>query len=122
MSIPTSRPMWKNGQLVISLVEWTITLGYFGHAIKPGNSVKFKVQSPATYCAPEHVYNADPSFAPDMWSYMCIFAELYLGFSMFASAAHSATLDFTVRTLRSLPLSWKGSYKGDGRHDEPWYD
>lgn len=118
----------KDGQLVMpmvphdSLVEGTITLGDFGLAIKSGTSVECKVQSPAIYCAPERVHNIDPSFASDMWSYMCIFAELYLGFPMFGGAAHSSALDFMVRTLGPLPLFWKGSYKGDGKHDESWYD
>jgi serine/threonine protein kinase len=120
--------MWKDGQLVMpmaphsSLVEGTITLGDFGLTIKSGTSVECKVQSPAKYCAPERIHNMDPSFASDMWSYMCILAELYLGFPMFGGAAPSSALDFMVRTLGPLPLSWKGSYKGDGKHNESWYD
>lgn len=128
MPLPISRPMWKDGELVMpmtppeSLVEGTITLGDFGLAIKSGTSVEYKVQSPAIYCAPERIHDKDPSFASDMWSFMCIFAELYLGFPLFHGAAHSSMVDFMVRTLGPLPLSWKGSYKGDGKHDESWYD
>ncbi|KAF4967152.1 hypothetical protein FZEAL_10571 [Fusarium zealandicum] len=128
MPLPTNQPMWKDGQLVMpmpprdSLVEGTVTLGDFGLAIRSGTSVECKVQSPANYCAPERIHDMNPSFASDMWSYMCIFAELYLGFPMFGGAAASSAIDFMVRTLGPLPLSWKGSYNGDGKHDESWYD
>jgi serine/threonine protein kinase len=128
MPLPTSKPIWKDGQLVMpvephdSLVEGTTTLGDFGLAIKSGTSVECKIQSPAIYCAPERIHNINPSFASDMWSYMCIFGELCLGFPLFYGAAYSSAVDFVVRSLGPLPLSWKGSYDGDGQHDESWYD
>ncbi|KAF4333663.1 CMGC kinase [Fusarium beomiforme] len=127
MPIPTDEPMWKDGQLVMpmaphsSLVRETITLADFGLAIKSGTSVEGKIQSPVIYCAPERIHNVDPGFASDMWSYMCIFAELYLGFPMFCGAGHSTAVSFMVSVLGPLPLSWKGSYRGDGQHDESWY-
>ncbi|KAH7466718.1 hypothetical protein FOMA001_g15888 [Fusarium oxysporum f. sp. matthiolae] len=128
MPLPTSKPIWKDGQLVMpvephdSLVEGATTLGDFGLAIKSGTSVECKIQSPAIYCAPERIHNINPSFASDMWSYMCIFGELCLGFPLFYGAAYSSAVDFVVRSLGPLPLSWKGSYDGDGQHDESWYD
>lgn len=128
MPLPTPEPMWKDGQLVMpvkpheSLVEGTTTLGDFGLAIKSGTSVDCKIQSPAIYCAPERIHNINPSFASDMWSYMCIFGELCLGFPLFYGAAYSSAVEFVVRSLGPLPLSWKGSYDGDGQHDESWYD
>jgi serine/threonine protein kinase len=30
--------------------------------------------------APERFHNVNPNFASDMWSYMCLFTVLYLGF------------------------------------------
>jgi hypothetical protein len=57
-----------------------------------------------------------------MWSYMYIFTELYLGFLMFAGVVPSLAVDFMVRALGPLFLSWEGSYKGDGKHNESWYD
>lgn len=62
----------------------TVYLGDFGLSIKAGTSVSFKSQSPATYCAPKRWHDVGPSFASDMWSYMCLFAELYLGFPPFS--------------------------------------
>jgi serine/threonine protein kinase len=99
-----------------------ISLGDFGLAMKSGTSLTHKIQSPAIYCAPERIHNMDPSFATDMWSYMCIFAELYLGFAMFYGAAHSSVIDFMVDTLGPLPAFWKGSYKAGGQYNETWYD
>ncbi|KAH7187712.1 protein kinase [Fusarium oxysporum] len=128
MPIPTYEPMWKEGQLVMpmvphnSIVQENVTLADFGLAIKSGTSVECKIQSPIIYCAPERIHNVDPSFASDMWSYMCIFAELYLGFPMFYNAGHSMAVNFMVSVLGPLPLSWKGSYTGDGQQDESWYD
>ncbi|KAH7202718.1 uncharacterized protein BKA55DRAFT_600537 [Fusarium redolens] len=34
-------------------------------------------QLPAIYCASERVHGVDLSFISDMWSYMCLFVELY---------------------------------------------
>ncbi|KAF4448145.1 cmgc protein kinase [Fusarium austroafricanum] len=128
MPIPTSRPLWKDGQLVMpivphnTLVQGTITLADFGLAVKSGTSVECKVQSPAIYCAPERIHNVDPSFASDMWSYMCIFAELCLGFPLFYGSAYSSAVDFMVKSLGPLPSSWKGSYDGGGQYDKLWYN
>ncbi|KAF5025694.1 hypothetical protein F66182_2300 [Fusarium sp. NRRL 66182] len=128
MLIPTDRPLWKDGQLVMpitphhSLVHGTITLAGFGLAVKSGTSVGYKIQSPAIYCAPERIHNVDPSFASDMWSYMCIFAELCLGFPLFYGTATSMAIGFMVSVLGPLPLSWRGSCMGSGRYDESWYD
>lgn len=82
-------PEWQ-GELVKpvvvpkNLIRETVYLGDFGLLIKAGTSVSFKIQSPATYCAPERWHDVGPSFASDMWSYMCLFAELYLGFPPFS--------------------------------------
>ncbi|KAF4455863.1 CMGC protein kinase [Fusarium austroafricanum] len=128
MPIPTSRPIWKDGQLVMpivphnTLVQETITLADFGLAVKSGTSVGCKVQSPAIYCAPERIHGIDPSFASDMWSYICIFAELYLGFPLFYGSTCSSVVEFMVKSLGPLPLSWKDSYEGGGQYDESWYN
>ncbi|KAF5698875.1 cmgc kinase [Fusarium mundagurra] len=128
MPIPTSRPLWKDGQLVMpivphhTLVQGTITLADFGLAIKSGTSLEDEALSPAIYCAPERIHNVHPSFASDMWSYMCIFAELYLGFPLFYGSAYSSAVDFMVKSLGPLPSSWKGSYDGGGQYDESWYN
>ncbi|KAF9769802.1 hypothetical protein IL306_012731 [Fusarium sp. DS 682] len=134
MPIPTSEPLWKDGQLVMpmapqrTLVQETITLADFGLAFKSGTSMEFKFNPPPAYCAPELYHNVDPSFASDMWSYMCIFFELCAGFtpfgrvSLFGGETCSTALDSLVNCLGPLPSSWKGSYQPDGRYDESWYD
>ncbi|SCO47792.1 uncharacterized protein FFMR_08843 [Fusarium fujikuroi] len=127
MPIPTYRPMWKDGQLVMpmiphnTVVQETITLADFGLAVKSGTSVDYKGQPPAIYCAPERIHSIDPGFASDMWSYICIFAELTLGFPLFYGSADSSVVEFMVKSLGPLPSSWKGSYEGGGQYDESWY-
>ncbi|KAM0232621.1 hypothetical protein ACHAPO_007778 [Fusarium lateritium] len=125
--IPTSKPMWKAGQLVMpitphkSLVKGTVTLADFGMAAKSDTPVECKLQSPAIYCAPERLHNADAGFASDMWSYMCIFAELCLGVPLFFGSEHFLVVDYMVKCLGPLPPGWRGSYKG-GQYNESWYE
>ncbi|KAK2133941.1 hypothetical protein NOF04DRAFT_1367202 [Fusarium oxysporum II5] len=97
IELPTDHEMWKDGQLV-----------------------------PVGYCAPERMHQINPTFASDMWSYMCIFTELYLKWPLFGPGFFGGGFRFVaelfVRVLGPLPLSWKGSYDGDGEPDESWYD
>ncbi|KAI6756061.1 hypothetical protein HG530_011797 [Fusarium avenaceum] len=128
MPMPTNKPMWKDGQLVKpidphnSVVHDTVTLGDFGLAIKSGTSVEFKFQSPTIYCAPERFHNRNPDLASDMWSYLCVFSELCIGFPPFRGSAHPSFIEFMVTSLGPLPLAWRGSYDGYGKYDESWYD
>jgi len=105
-----------------SLLAETVYLGDFGLTIKTGTSVSQKVQSPAVYCAPERFHNADPSFASDIWSYMCLFAELYLGFTPFYGTGSASVVSYMVNILGPLPEQWKGYYNGAGTSDDSWYD
>ncbi|CEI70344.1 hypothetical protein FVEN_g1141 [Fusarium venenatum] len=122
------KPMWKAGQLVMpiapheSLVKATVTLADFGLAAKSDTSVECKVQSPAIYCAPERLHNADAGYASDMWSHMCIFAELCLGVPLFFGSEYSSVVDYIVECLGPFPSDWRGSYEGGGQNDESWYD
>lgn len=72
------------------------------------------------------MHQINPTFASDMWSYMCIFTELYLKWPLFGPGFFGGGFRFVaelfVRVLGPLPLSWKGSYDGDGEPDESWYD
>ena len=85
--IALPRNLWKRGELVWplkvpkSLITDAVYLGNFGMAIEAGTEVRDKVPSPMNiqYCAPERFHNVNPSFASDMWSYMCLFSELYIG-------------------------------------------
>ncbi|KAF5618706.1 CMGC kinase [Fusarium sp. NRRL 52700] len=122
--------LWKAGELVMpikpdeTLIGDDISLGDFGLAIKSGTSVSEKVQSPAIYCAPERVYDQDPSFATDMWSYMCIFAELYMGFALFYpyGGSNSSIVSCIVHSLGHLPTAWKGAFNAGGLENDWWYE
>ncbi|KAG5748888.1 hypothetical protein H9Q72_007232 [Fusarium xylarioides] len=120
--------LWKAGELVLpmkvreSLIGDEISLGDFGLAIKSGTPVSQKLQSPAIYCAPERVHDQDPTFATDMWSYMCIFAELYMGYALFYGSGNSSIVSCIVHALGHLPTTWKGTYKAGGVSSDWWYD
>ncbi|KAI1016890.1 hypothetical protein LB504_007089 [Fusarium proliferatum] len=118
---------WKDGELVMpmkpkeELIGDSIILGDFGLAHKAGASTQ-KMQSPATYCAPERVHNISPSYGSDIWSYMCIFFELYTGTYLFHGWGHASVVSSIVHTLGSLPDSWKGAYHIGGSGEDKWYD
>lgn len=119
---------WKAGELVMpmkaqeSMIGDDLSLGDFGLAIKSGTLVSQKLQSPAIYCAPERVHDHDPTFATDMWSYMCILAELYMGYALFYGSGNSSIVSCIVHALGPLPTSWKGTYKAGGVDNDWWYD
>jgi serine/threonine protein kinase len=119
---------WKEGELVMpmkpheSLVGDTILLGDFGLAHESGTSGAEKLQMPAWYCAPERVHGADPSFGSDMWSYMCLFFELYAAARLFPGSGYTSVVSCMVNTVGPLPESWKGSYCAGGLCDNAWYD
>ncbi|TVY92213.1 putative serine/threonine-protein kinase [Lachnellula willkommii] len=104
------------------LLRETVCLGDFGHAIKAGTSVTPKFHSPVGYCAPELFHDRDPSFASDIWSYMCLFSELYFGFQLFWKTGSPAIVSEIVNVLGPLPEHWKGGYKGPGTGNDSWYD
>ncbi|KAH7168153.1 kinase-like domain-containing protein, partial [Fusarium flagelliforme] len=118
---------WKPCELVMpmapqkELITDDVYLGDFGMAIRAGTPVVQKVQSPAKYCAPERVHGMNPSFVSDMWSYMCLFAELYGKYPLFSGSANSTVISFIVDTLGPLPVQWKGLYDAGGLCDPEWY-
>ena len=121
--------LWKRGDLVKQMTipetlrEDNIYLGDFGMAIKDGTAVTTKVQTPTRFCAPERFHKADPSFASDMWSYMCIFAWLYLGFHPVRGSGGVQVMSDLVNTLGPLPEQWHGYFKYyDEQGDDRWYD
>ncbi|CZR46058.1 uncharacterized protein FPRO_11505 [Fusarium proliferatum ET1] len=133
MEFPTDQEMWKKGQLVAPMspkdsfvVQDTITLGDFGLTIRSGTEVDFKLQGTIGYRAPELMHGINPTFASDMWSYTCVFAELYLKWPLFGHGFFGGGLRFIVglliRVLGPMPLSWKGLYEGGGELDDSWYD
>ncbi|KAF2463688.1 kinase-like protein [Lindgomyces ingoldianus] len=83
--IPLQTPAGMQGELVRpivvppSLLTNLFYLRDFGLAMNAGTLINYKLQSPSAWCAPERLHNTDLSAASDMWSYMCVFTELYLG-------------------------------------------
>jgi serine/threonine protein kinase len=104
-----------------SLLTESVYLGDFGLAMHAGTSVNFKPQSPSAWCAPERLHQRDPSAASDMWSYMCLFAELYLG-TLPWSIYGNVLLPEMVNALGPLPQTWNGYYHHPPEADASWYD
>ncbi|KAK0111552.1 hypothetical protein ONS95_001903 [Cadophora gregata] len=120
--------LWKRGELVqqiatpLNLVGSKIYLGDFGLTIKDGTTVRIKEQSPYHFCAPERLHGADPSLASDMWSYMCLFAVLYLGNGVFYGNGGRSTAISWVEQLGAMPGQWKGKFWFPGEVDDAWYE
>ncbi|KAN0086870.1 Protein kinase-like domain containing protein [Elaphomyces granulatus] len=123
-----SSQLWKRGELVKPLqvpkamLKKTVYLGGFGMSIKAGTEVEEKVLWPIDYYAPERFHNVKPSFASDMWSYMCLFAQLYLGTTPWHHNACVRLMNHMVDSIGPMPEQWKGHYKAVGRCDDSWYD
>ena len=124
--IPLETEAGERGELVKpvvvppSLLTKSVYLGDFGLAINAGASVTYKPQSPSVWCAPERLHSVDPSLASDMWSYMCIFAELYLGATPWS--IYGDVLPNMVKVLGPLPQNWYSHYHKYSRNDASWYD
>ncbi|CAP94055.1 hypothetical protein E8E15_002763 [Penicillium rubens] len=117
--------LWKQGELVgpVEIPENLRTdefyLGDFALAKKLGDPITQRGRPPSQFCSPDRLHGKEPSFACDMWSYMVIFAVLYLGFSPFHSAFKGGIITSITESLGPLPKEWKGLY--DGALDS-WYD
>ena len=128
LALPSN--LWRQGELVRplkvpkSLLTDTVYLGDFGLATKAGTEVRHKMLSPRNivYYAPERFHNVNPSFASDMWSYMCLFTRLYIGYTPWYSYSYCSVITEMVRTLGPLPMHWKGYYNAYGTWDNSWYD
>jgi serine/threonine protein kinase len=119
---------WKDGEIVkpIDIPNTFLTdrfyLADFGHSIKTGTSVNPKWISPFPYCAPELFHNVDPSTASDMWSYMCLFSELYGTVSPFHGYLRGPLLTRHNSRLGPLPQEWAVHYNGPDPKDDSWYN
>ncbi|OGM49434.1 kinase domain-containing protein [Aspergillus bombycis] len=119
--------LWKQGELVrpIQNPEALRTddfyLGDFGLAMKLGDPTYQRGYPPMQFCSPDRLHKTEPSFACDMWSYMVIFAELYLDYPPFATWIKGGIIAGMVRCLGPLPEQWKGLYNHPGGLDS-WYD
>jgi hypothetical protein len=118
--------LWKQGELVrpVEIPENLRTeefyLGDFGLAMRLGDPMT-RGYPPMQFCSPDRLHRKDPSLACDMWSYMVIFAELYLGNLPFPTFLKGGIISGIVRCLGPLPEQWKGLYTHPGGLDS-WYD
>lgn len=117
----------KKGELVQSVtvpeslrIE-KLYLGDFGLEMKLGDP-KPAGRPPMVYCSPDELHGKDPSLASDMWSYMVVFAHLYLGFIPFPTGLEGGVITGMVKCLGPLPVSWKGTYTDTGKAADFWYD
>lgn len=119
--------LWKQRELVrpVEIPENLRTeefhLGDFGLAMKLCDPVTQHGYPPMQFCSPDRLHRKGPSFACDMWSYMIIFAELYLGHVPFPTFIKGGIISGIVRCLGPLPEQWKGLYTHPGGLDS-WYD
>ena len=74
------------------------------------------------YCAPERLYDGNLSYASDMWSYMCLFFELYTNCCLFPGYSYVLVTLSMVNILGPLPVLWNGSYYVSGLCDAMWYN
>lgn len=116
----------KPGELVKPLVvpddmpTDSLYLGDFGQAMKLGGERTQEGRPPLDYCSPDQLHGRPPSFACDTWSYMCIFAHLYIGFIPFTTWGKGGVIASMVDTLGPLPEQWKGSYIWAEQGQDMW--
>lgn len=79
------------------------------------------IYPPTEFCSPDRLHGKPASVACDMWSYMIIFAELYLGYPPFPTIFKGNIISGIVKCLGPLPEQWKGTYNHPGALDH-WYD
>lgn len=96
----------------------------FGILVPAGTSVRNKLQSQRSYCAPELFHNMEPSFASDVWSYMVLFLSLYTEKLVFAvGPGFAGVLNSIVDGVGPFPQEWKGHYEVYDKAEvkELWY-
>ncbi|KAL1996478.1 hypothetical protein VTN49DRAFT_8078 [Thermomyces lanuginosus] len=77
---------------------------------------------PEYFCSPDRLHLKHPSLACDMWSYMVIFSQLYVGCSPFGSLYHGGVIQGMIYALGPLPKEWKGQYINPEVSRDWWYD
>ncbi|KOS43244.1 hypothetical protein ACN38_g5868 [Penicillium nordicum] len=101
--------LWKQGELVgpvkipPSLHTKKFHLGDFGLVKKVSDPVTPRGYPPLQYCSPDRLHRKDPSPACDIWSYMILFSELYLGHVPFSPVFNGGIIGGFVMSLGPLP-------------------
>ena len=125
--VPLGDHLWKRGELVkpmaipLDFLGKKLYLGDFGLVIQDGTQVDVKIQGPYCFCAPERLHNANPSLASDMWSYMCLFAALYLGANIFGTNSGISTVSSWVDQLGPMPEEWNYCFCWPEEVNDAWY-
>ncbi|WEW57531.1 hypothetical protein PRK78_002998 [Emydomyces testavorans] len=124
--------IWKPGELVKSveippsLRTDAFYLGDFGLAMKlgapavEGQPPRPNGRPPARYCSPDRLFNKSPSKACDMWSYMCLFAELYCGQPLFIPL-DGGVVSSMVDRLGPLPEEYKSHFCDPMNERDEWF-
>lgn len=123
---------WRPGDLVAhiiwpdALLDKSIFLGDFGLTIRTDSPPTDGFEPPLPFYAPELFFKGHvPSFASDIWGYMCVFTCLFIGSSPFGIWHPFMTLSRMVDALGPLPQEWDGRFD---RHLNPdqetggWFD
>jgi serine/threonine protein kinase len=99
-------------------------LGDFGLALKRSDSPDSECEDNLTiqFLSPERLHKKVPSVACGMWSYMCIFAELYLDFIPFTTMVEDGSVTAMVNSLGALPENWKNDYLYPRHSHDSWYN
>lgn len=131
--LPTCDFVWRPGDLVAP-IEWpssmvgkTAFLGDFGLMKRADSPVTDDYLPPLTCCPPELLHKGfEPTYASDMWGFMCIFHTLMTNYTPFSGWSDSGPLGFMTHELGPLPQEWEGRYQfpwhyPDAERDK-WYD
>ncbi|ROW00215.1 hypothetical protein VSDG_03562 [Cytospora chrysosperma] len=131
--LPTCDFVWRPGDLVAP-IEWpssivgkTAFLGDFGLMKRADSPVTDDYLPPLTCCPPELLHKGfEPTYASDMWGFMCIFHTLMTNYTPFSGWSDSGPLGFMTHELGPLPQEWEGLYQSpwhypDAERDK-WYD
>ncbi|KAL4886033.1 kinase-like domain-containing protein [Aspergillus karnatakaensis] len=97
-------------------------LGDFGHATVLGESEMQPGDPPWEFCSPDRLHGMHPTFACDMWSYMTLFAMLYVGHRFFPTWCTGGIISGYLMYFGPLPEDWKGRYLPRGGARDDWYD
>jgi serine/threonine protein kinase len=116
LKIALASDLWRQGEPVkaasvpLRLLTDQVYIGDFSLATKAGTDVRHKVLSPLHigFYAPERFHDVNPSFASDMWSYMCFCSELSFGFVPWQNDSFSLMITKMVGVLGPLPRKWRG--------------
>lgn len=90
--------------------------------IRDGTTLRIKHQAPHSFCAPERFHGTDPSVASDMWSFMCLFTNMYLGNPIFYGPEPGSTAFSWVQHLGAMPHQWKGMFWQPEQVNDACYD